>query len=133
MHMQNFQFQKPYPLTLTLRRQPEPPTTLRKPPLPKTNKITQVSGATTPTYHGKSNLPTHENNYRFVYEAWNKVVQVKDSSNGVLVTYSRGALHCHLTDTVGSTVTDRFFSNDWRLLGVIHAHHSRATTAVKAY
>ncbi len=80
------------------------------------NEITSVSGATTPIYDNNGNLTTDENNYRFVYNAWNKVVQVKNSSNVVIVTYGRDALHRHVTDTVGSTVTDRFFSNDWQLL-----------------
>ena len=82
----------------------------------KQNEITAVSGATTPTYDNNGNLTTDENNYRFVYDAWNKVVQVKNSSNVVIVTYGRDALHRHVTDTVGSTVTDRFFSTDWQLL-----------------
>jgi RHS repeat-associated protein len=51
-----------------------------------------------------------------VYDAWNRLVQVKNSSNVVIVTYGRDALHRHVTDTVGSTVTDRFFSGDWQLL-----------------
>ncbi len=82
----------------------------------KQNEITAVSGATTPTYDSNGNLTTDENNYRFVYDAWNKVVQVKNSSNVVIVAYGRDALHRHVTDTVGSTVTDRFFSSDWQLL-----------------
>ena len=82
----------------------------------KQNEITNVSGATTPTYDSNGNLTTDENNYRFVYDAWNKVVQVKNSSNVVIITYGRDALHRHVTDTVSSTVTDRFFSSDWQLL-----------------
>ena len=82
----------------------------------KQNEITSVSGATTPAYDSAGNLTTDENNYRFVYDAWNRVVQVKNSSNVVVVTYGRDALHRHVTDTVGSTVTDRFFSSDWQLL-----------------
>ena len=82
----------------------------------KQNEITAVSGATTPTYDSNGNLTTDENNYRFVHDAWNKVVQVKNSSNVVIVTYGRDALHRHVTDTVGSTVTDRFFSSNWQLL-----------------
>ena len=82
----------------------------------KQNEITGVSGATTPAYDSNGNLTTDENNYRFVYDAWNKVVQVKNSSNVVIVAYGRDALHRHVTDTVGSTVTDRFFSSDWQLL-----------------
>ena len=82
----------------------------------KQNEITTGSGATTPTYDSNGNLTTDENNYCFVYDAWNRVVQVKNSSNVVIVTYGRDALHRHVTDTVGSTVTDRFFSGDWQLL-----------------
>jgi RHS repeat-associated protein len=82
----------------------------------KQNEITAVSGATTPTYDSNGSLTTDENNFRFVYDAWNKVVQVKNSSNVAIVTYGRDALHRHVTDTVGSTVTDRFFSSDWQLL-----------------
>ena len=52
----------------------------------KQNEITTVSGATTPTYDSNGNLTTDENNYRFVYDAWNRVVQVKNSSNVVVVT-----------------------------------------------
>ena len=82
----------------------------------KQNEITAVSGATTPVYDSNGNLTTDENNYRFVYDPWNKVVQVKNTSNVVIVTYGRDALYRHVTDTVGSTVTDRFFSSDWQLL-----------------
>ena len=82
----------------------------------KQNEITAVSGATTPAYDSNGNLTTDENNHRFVYDAWNKVVQVKNSSNVVIVAYGRDALHRHVTDTVGSTVTDRFFSSDWQVM-----------------
>ena len=82
----------------------------------KQNEITAVSGATTPVYDSNGNLTTDENNYRFVYDPWNKVVQVKNTSNVVIVTYGRDALHRHVMDTVGSTVTDRFFSSDWQVL-----------------
>ncbi|RLS40119.1 MAG: hypothetical protein DWH82_04105 [Planctomycetota bacterium] len=80
----------------------------------KQNEITAVSGTT--TYDSNGNLTTDENNNRFVYDAWYKVIQVKNSSNVVIVTYGQDALHRHVTDTVGSTVTDRFFSSDWQLL-----------------
>ncbi len=80
------------------------------------NEITSVSSATTPTYDNNGNLTKDENGYRFVYDAWNMQVQVKNSSNVVLVTYGRDALHRQVTDTVGSSVTDRFFSTDWQVL-----------------
>jgi RHS repeat-associated protein len=80
------------------------------------NEITSVSGATTPTYDNNGNLTKDENDYRFVWDAWNMMVQVKNSSNVVIITYGRDALHRHVTDTVSSSVTDRFFSLGWQLL-----------------
>ena len=43
----------------------------------KQNEITGVSGATTPTYDSNGSLTTDENNYRFVYDAWNKAAWSK--------------------------------------------------------
>ena len=80
------------------------------------NEITSVSGATAPTYDSNGNLTKDENDYRFVWDAWNMMVQVKNSSNVVIITYGRDALHRHVTDTVSSSVTDRFFSLGWQLL-----------------
>ena len=58
----------------------------------KHNEITAVSGATTPAYDSNVNLTKDENNYRFVYDAWNLVVQVKNLSNVGIVTYGRNCL-----------------------------------------
>jgi RHS repeat-associated protein len=51
-----------------------------------------------------------------VWDAWNMMVQVKNSSNVVIVTMGRDALHRHVTDTVGTSVTDRLFSEATQLL-----------------
>jgi RHS repeat-associated protein len=82
----------------------------------KQNEITSVSGATTPTYDNNGNLTKDENDNRFVWDAWNMMVQVKNSSNVVIVTMGRDALHRHVTDTVGTSVTDRLFSEATQLL-----------------
>jgi len=80
------------------------------------NEITGVSGATTPTYDNNGNLTKDENDYRFVYDAWNMMVQVKNSSSVVIVTMGRDALHRHVTDTEGTSLKDRFFSLNWQVL-----------------
>jgi RHS repeat-associated protein len=79
------------------------------------NEITSVSGATTPTYDNNGNLTKDENDNRFVWDAWNMMVQVKNSSNVVIVTMGRDALHRHVTDTEGTSLKDRFFGLKWRL------------------
>jgi RHS repeat-associated protein len=80
------------------------------------NEITSVSGATAPTYDSNGNLTKDENDYRFVWDAWNMMVQVKNSSNVVIVTMGRDALHRHVTDTEGTSLKDRFFSLNWQVL-----------------
>ncbi len=79
------------------------------------NEITSVSGATTPTYDNNGNLTKDENDNRLVWDAWNMMVQVKNSSNVVIVTMGRDALHRHVTDTEGTSLKDRFFGLKWQL------------------
>jgi len=43
------------------------------------NEITGVSGGTTPAYDANGNLTTDENDYRFGWDAWNRLVQVRDA------------------------------------------------------
>ncbi len=80
------------------------------------NEITSVSGATTPTYDNNGNLTKDENDNRFVWDAWNMMVQVKNLSNVVIVTMGRDALHRHVTDTEGTSLKDRFFGLNWQVL-----------------
>ena len=80
------------------------------------NEITSVSGATTPTYDNNGNLTKDENDNRFVWDAWNMMVQVRNASNVVIVTMGRDALHRHVTDTEGTSLKDRSFGLEWQLL-----------------
>ena len=82
----------------------------------KQNEITSVSGATTPTYDNNGNLTKDENNYRFVYDAWNRQVKIKDSSDTVITTNSFNGINENIKVVAGSSTIDRIFSSDWQLL-----------------
>ena len=51
------------------------------------NEITSVSGATTPTYDANGNMTGDETGRQFVYDAWNRLVEVKDSGGLTLTEY----------------------------------------------
>ena len=80
------------------------------------NEITNIGETTTITYDANGNLTTDENDYRFGWDAWNRLVQVRDASNAVVARYGRDALGRRITVEQGETVTDRYFSSSWQLL-----------------
>ena len=80
------------------------------------NEITNIGETTTITYDANGNLTTDENDYRFGWDAWNRLVQVRDASNAVVARYGRDALGRRITVEQGETVTDRYFSSEWQLL-----------------
>ena len=82
----------------------------------KQNEITSVSSATTPTYDNNGNLTKDENNYRFVWDAWNRVAKIKNSSDTVIATNSYDGLNRKVKVVANSTTTDRIFSSNWQLL-----------------
>ena len=53
----------------------------------KQNELTSVSGATTPTYDANGNTTTDETGKQYVYDAWNRLVIVKNSGGTTLVTH----------------------------------------------
>jgi len=75
-----------------------------------------VSGATTPTYDNNGNLTKDENDYRFVWDAWNRQVKIKNSSNTVIATNAYDALNHKVQVTTSAGTIDEFFSNQWRVL-----------------
>ena len=56
------------------------------------NEYTSVSGATTPTYDANGNMTTDSAGLQYVYNAWNQVVTVKNSSGTTLGTYAYDGL-----------------------------------------
>jgi RHS repeat-associated protein len=82
----------------------------------KQNEITSISGATTPTYDATGNTTGDDTGKQFVYDAWNRLVVVKNSGGSTLATYRYDALSRRVRETRGSTTTDLYYSDEWQLL-----------------
>lgn len=80
------------------------------------NEITSIGGATTPTYDVNGNMTGDETGKQFVYDAWNRMVAVKNSGGTTLKTYAYDGLNRRVTETAGGTTTDLFYSADWQVL-----------------
>ncbi len=80
------------------------------------NELTGIGEAASLTYDGNGNLTTDENEFQFRWDAWNRLVQVRDASAAVVATYGRDALGRRITVEQGETVTGRYFSSSWQLL-----------------
>ncbi|HXG13434.1 MAG TPA: RHS repeat domain-containing protein, partial [Gemmataceae bacterium] len=79
------------------------------------NQITAISGQTTPAYDNNGNLTTDPTGKTLVYDAWNRLVKVKDGAT-TLVTYSHDALSRRVTEDRSGTVTDLYYSAAWQVL-----------------
>ncbi|MBO0699374.1 MAG: hypothetical protein J2P46_13340, partial [Zavarzinella sp.] len=84
----------------------------------KQNEITSVSGATTPTYDANGDMTGDETGRAFKYDAWNRLVEVRDSDPGhtLLATYRFDGLNRRAQEVRGGTTTDLYYSSDWQVL-----------------
>jgi RHS repeat-associated protein len=57
-----------------------------------------------------------ETGREFVYDAWNRLVTVKNSSGTTLETFSYDGLSRRVTQTASGTTTDLYYSKDWQVL-----------------
>jgi RHS repeat-associated protein len=80
------------------------------------NEITGISGAVTPTYDANGNLTRDETGRQFVYNAWNRLVEVKDSGGNTLKSYAYDGLHRWVQESAGGTTTDQYYSDAWQVL-----------------
>jgi RHS repeat-associated protein len=80
------------------------------------NEVTGVSGATAPTFDPAGNMTGDETSKQFVYDAWNRLVRVKDTSGATLVAFTYDGLGRRVGQTAGGTVTDLYYSDDWQVL-----------------
>ncbi|MDB5313221.1 MAG: hypothetical protein JWO38_7423, partial [Gemmataceae bacterium] len=80
------------------------------------NQYTAVSGATTPTYDANGNMTTDQAGLQYVYDAWNRLVTVKSSGGSTLETFSYNGLNRRVTNTVGSTTTNLYYSTSWQVV-----------------
>jgi YD repeat-containing protein len=79
------------------------------------NEATAVGGAAL-TYDANGNLTQDQTGKHLVYDAWNRLVQVKDSSGNPLISYSYDALGRRVTENRSGTITDLYYSSEWQVL-----------------
>ncbi len=82
----------------------------------KQNEITGISGATTPTYDANGNMTGDETGKLFVYDAWNRLVAVKNSGGTTLKTYGYDGMNRRVSETASSATTDLYYSANWQIL-----------------
>ncbi len=80
------------------------------------NEITSISGATTPTYDANGNMTGDETGRKFVCDAFNRLVTVKDSGNNVLESFAYDDVNRRVSTTASSTTTDLYYSAEWQVL-----------------
>jgi RHS repeat-associated protein len=80
------------------------------------NQYTSISGATTPTYDANGNMTKDETGRQFVYDAWNRLVTVKNSGGTTLESFSYDGLDRRVTQTASGTTTDLFYSDQDQVL-----------------
>jgi YD repeat-containing protein len=79
------------------------------------NEITGVSGATTPTFDAAGNMTTDETGKQYVYDAWNRLVVVKDAGGAELVRYEYDGLTRRIQEHRGST-NELHYSDQWQVI-----------------
>jgi hypothetical protein len=75
-----------------------------------------MSDSTTPTYDYDGNMTTDQNGLQYVYDAWGRLVEVENSSDTVLETYSYDGMGDRMTNCVGSTTTVFYNSSAGQVL-----------------
>jgi RHS repeat-associated protein len=80
------------------------------------NEITGISGAVLPTYDANGNLTRDETGRQFVYDAWNRLVEVRDASGETVKRYAYDGLHRRVQETAGGVTTDFYYSEQWQVL-----------------
>ena len=86
----------------------------------KANEIATIAGASTYTTNdanGNMTKVVKPDNwsaaYTLVYDAWNRLVQVKDGST-VVATYSYNGLNHRIKKAVGNEAREFYFNNNWQ-------------------
>jgi RHS repeat-associated protein len=79
------------------------------------NEYTSISGSGTITYDANGNITADGSGNTFVYDAWNRLVAVKNGST-TLASYGYDGLGRRITETHSTTTTDLYYSADWQVL-----------------
>ena len=78
------------------------------------NEVTGV-GSSSLTFDANGNMTTHETGRQFVYDAWNRMVAVKDSGGATLKTFGYDGQGWRVTEAVGTTTRDFYFTAGWQV------------------
>ncbi|MCI0738942.1 MAG: hypothetical protein L0Y72_07850 [Gemmataceae bacterium] len=81
----------------------------------KQNQVTAV-GSSNLTFDANGNMTTDEFGKPLVFDAWNRLVQVKNSGGSPIATYKYDALNRRIVETVSGSTRDIFFSAAWQVL-----------------
>jgi len=79
------------------------------------NQITGINGSTTPTYDLNGNMTGDEQGRTLVYDAWNRLVQVKNGST-LLNAYTYDGGNRKVTEDDDTAVTQLVYSAAWQVL-----------------
>jgi RHS repeat-associated protein len=79
------------------------------------NEVTGVGSANL-LFDNNGNLTKDQNGNTLVYDAWGRLVQVKNSSNAVIASYNYDALGRRIVETESGTTTDLYYSSQWQVL-----------------
>jgi YD repeat-containing protein len=80
------------------------------------NEITGISGAMIPTYDANGNLTRDEVGRQFVYDAWNRLVEVRDDSGETVKRYAYDGMQRRVQETAAGTTTELYYSDSWQVL-----------------
>ncbi|HSZ56231.1 MAG TPA: DUF4325 domain-containing protein, partial [Tepidisphaeraceae bacterium] len=76
------------------------------------NQISSISGTTTtPSFDNNGNMTEDEQGHKYVFNAWNQIVDVENTSSTVLESYGYDALGRRITSTAGSTTTNLYYGS----------------------
>ena len=98
------------------------------------NRVTTVTtpatggGNTTATlgYDKNGNTLTDESGQQYVYDAWDRLVAVKNSAGTILAAYTYDAQGRRVTETHGSATTALYYDDNWQ---VVEERQAGQTTA----
>jgi uncharacterized protein RhaS with RHS repeats len=72
--------------------------------------------AITPTFDANGNMLSDETGKQYVYDAWNRLKLVKNSSGTTLVTYHYDAQNYRVAEVVGNDTRSLYYSSQWQVL-----------------
>jgi RHS repeat-associated protein len=81
----------------------------------KQNQVTQV-GLNNLSFDANGNLTTDQAGQQYVFDAWNRMVAVKNSGGTTIAAYEFDALGRRIEETVSGTTRDVYFSSAWQVL-----------------